>query len=110
MQFLFVVMGFVESDPPAISGGDMRWLKFAIWLQKKGHTVHVLSTNACEKFIREYNSEIQFVSGGNLGPANLKGGIRRILRSLRFSLRGLNSRTLNTQYDYIYSVATQTYD
>lgn len=104
MKFLFVVMGYVESEKPGISGGDMRWLKFAQWLISQGHSVSVLSTNTCEKFIREYDSKIGFISAGNLGHLSVGTGLRRVIRSF------IVVRELRGRYDVVYSVTSLLFD
>ena len=104
MRFLFVVLGYIEADRPGISGGDIRWLKFASYLVRQGHEVTVFATENCQRFTAKYDSQIGFVSAGNLGPLNAAGGLKRMWAAVR---------TLNLvkgQYDHVYSVTTYSYD
>lgn len=104
MRFLFVVLGYIEADRPGISGGDIRWLKFASYLVRQGHEVTVFATENCQRFTAKYDSKIGFVSAGNLGPLNAVGGLKRMWAAVR---------TLNLvkgQYDHVYSVTTYSYD
>jgi glycosyltransferase involved in cell wall biosynthesis len=104
MKFLFVVMGYIEADRPGVSGGDIRWLKFARWLVRQGNEVTVFSTDNCQRFIEKFDSQIKFISAGNMGPMNAAGGLRRLWRSL-FCLGRIPKG-----FNHVYSVSTLLYD
>ena len=104
MKFLFVVMGYIEAERPGISGGDVRWLKFATWLVQQGHEVTVFSTDNCQRFIEKYNPKIKFLSAGNMGGMNTVGGLRRLWCSLTCL------RKIRPKFDHVYSVSTLLYD
>lgn len=104
MKFLFVVMGYIEAERPGISGGDVRWLKFASWLVRQGHEVTVFSTDNCERFIAKYDSKIQFLSAGNLGSMNSGGGLRRVWCGLTCLGK------IPKDFDHVYTISTILYD
>ncbi len=97
-------MGYIESDRPSVSGGDMRWLKFAQWLTDHGHTVTVLSTAACGHFLTKCDCRAKFISVGNMGGATPLNGIKRILYAI-----GVVPR-LRKQFDCVYSVSDLIHD
>ena len=104
MKFLFVVMGYIEADRPGISGGDVRWLKFASWLVREGHEVTVFATDNCQRFIAKYDPKIKFLSGGNLGGMNAGGGLRRLWCGLTCLPK------VSRNFDHVYSISTILYD
>jgi glycosyltransferase involved in cell wall biosynthesis len=104
MKFLFVVMGYIEADRPGISGGDVRWLKFASWLVRQGHEVTVFSTDNCRRFIEKYDPKIKFLPAGNMGIMSTGGGLRRLWCALTCL------RKIRTKFDHVYSVSTILYD
>ena len=104
MKILISVMGYAESATPNISGGDMRWLKFARWLRDQGHQVTILASAQCRDFMSNFGLQAEFISAGRLGPLNLRGGLKRMLMALKLG------RHLSCDYDLLYSVTSLAYD
>lgn len=104
LRFLIVVIGYIEAERPGVSGGDVRWLKFARWLVNQGHSVTVFSTNNCERLIKKYDSRIDFISAGDLGPLTVGGGLRRLWASLK------TLSTVKGKFDHVYSNTVLFYD